>query len=127
MTVERHGLAIGIEQYNNEILLTLKAIGKLTHEDYRVITPMIESALAGIEEPRIKVLFDGRQMDGWELRAAWDDFKLGMKYRGEFTKVAIVGNQKWQKLAAKVGSWFVSGEVKNFADMDAAYDWLRES
>lgn len=126
MNRKRHGLAIGIEQYDNTFLLTLKAIGKLTHKDYQVITPMIESALAGIEEPHIKVLFDGREFDGWELRAAWDDFKLGMKYRGEFTKVAIVGNQKWQKLAAKVGGWFVSGEVKNFEELEAAFGWLQE-
>ncbi len=125
MGIKRHGLSIGIEQFNNEFLLTIKAIGKLTHEDYQIITPMIESALAGIEEPRIKVLFDGRQMEGWELRAAWDDFKLGLKYRGEFTKVAIVGNQRWQKLAAKVGGWFVSGDVKQFEDLDTAYDWLQ--
>ncbi|GAA4826753.1 STAS/SEC14 domain-containing protein [Marinicella pacifica] len=125
MGIKRHGLSIGIEQFNNEFLLTIKALGKLTHEDYQVITPMIESALAGIEEPRIKVLFDGRQMEGWELRAAWDDFKLGLKYRGEFTKVAIIGNQKWQKLAAKVGGWFVSGDVKHFQDLDTAYNWLQ--
>ncbi|MFV0542486.1 MAG: STAS/SEC14 domain-containing protein [Marinicella pacifica] len=125
MGIKRHGLSIGIEQFNNEFLLTIKAIGKLTHEDYQIITPMIESALAGIEEPRIKVLFDGRQMEGWELRAAWDDFKLGLKYRGEFTQVAIVGNQKWQQLAAKVGGWFVSGEVKHFQELETAYNWLQ--
>ena len=126
MTIERHGLSIGIERLNNEFLMTFKAIGKLTHGDYQIITPMIESALAGVEEPKIKVLFDGREMEGWELRAAWDDFKLGVKYRGEFTRVAIIGNQNWQKLATKVGGWFVSGEVKQFADLNAAYLWLQK-
>ena len=106
--------------------MTFKAIGKLTHGDYQIITPMIESALAGVEEPKIKVLFDGREMEGWEMRAAWDDFKLGVKYRGEFTRVAIIGNQNWQKLATKLGGWFVSGEVKHFVNMEAAYDWLQD-
>ena len=125
MAVKRHGISIGIERFNDDFLMTFKVIGKLTHEDYQVITPMIESALAGVEEPTVNVLLDASELAGWELRAAWDDFKLGLKYRGEFKKVAIVGNQKWQELAAKVGGWFVSGEVKHFQDWGAAFGWLQ--
>jgi len=125
MTQKKHGLSIGIERYDNAYLLTLKAVGKLTHQDYDIIVPMIESALAGVEESNLKVLFDATEFDGWEMRAAWDDFKLGMKYRSEFTKIAIVGNQRWQKLAAQVGGWFVSGEVKSFTDMEGAFGWLQ--
>ncbi len=40
MSVIRHGLSIGIERVNNEFFLSLKAVGKLTHEDYKKITPM---------------------------------------------------------------------------------------
>lgn len=124
MTIERHGLSIGIERSGNEFFLSLKAIGKLTHKDYETITPMIDSALAAVEQPRVKALIDGTELEGWEARAAWDDFRLGLKHGNEFVKIAIYGNKKWQKIASRVGSWFISGEVKYFEDGDEALDWL---
>jgi hypothetical protein len=86
---------------------------------------MIESALLGVKQPKIKAIFDASQLDGWELRAAWDDFKLGLKHGSEFEKIAIYGNKRWQEMSAKIGSWFISGEVKYFEDYDEALAWLR--
>ena len=36
---------------------------------------MIDSALNAVEEPQVKALIDGKEMKGWEVRVAWDDFK----------------------------------------------------
>ena len=126
MNMMRHGLSIGIERIGNDFFLSLKAVGKLTHADYEIINPMIDSALVGIKTPRIKVLVDGSELEGWELRAAWDDFKLGLKHGGEFDKIAIFGNKKWQEYSAKIGSWFISGEVKYFEDLNEALSWIKE-
>jgi hypothetical protein len=126
MSVARHVLSIGIEKVGNEFFLSLKAIGKLTHEDYETITPMIDSALEGVKDPKVNVFFDGTELEGWELRAAWDDFKLGLKHGGEFDRIALLGNKKWQEYASKIGSWFVSGEVKYFEDENEALAWLQE-
>ncbi len=41
MSIKKHGLSIGIERVDNNFFLSLKAVGKLTHEDYETITPMI--------------------------------------------------------------------------------------
>ena len=126
MTITRHGLSIGMERMDNRFFLTLKAIGKLTHEDYEKITPMIDAALEGVRDPEIRAYIDGTELDGWEPRAAWDDFKLGLKHGREFGKVAIFGNQRWLELASKVGAWFVSGEVRYFEDAHEALHWLKE-
>ncbi len=126
MSNRRHGLTIGIERIDNNFYLTMKAIGKLTHEDYQVITPMIDAALKGVDEPRIKALFDISEMQGWELRAAWDDFQLGLKHGSEFEKIALYGNKQWQKVVANIGSWFISGEVKYFENNQQAISWLDE-
>ncbi|MCP4335961.1 MAG: STAS/SEC14 domain-containing protein [Gammaproteobacteria bacterium] len=126
MTITRHGLSIGIESMGSEVFLCLKAQGKLTHEDYETITPMIDSALSSVKEPKVKVLIDGTEMEGWELRAAWDDFKLGLKHGNEFDKIAIYGNKNWQEIAARVGSWFISGEARYFENQQQALDWLSE-
>jgi SpoIIAA-like len=126
MSIIRHGLSIGIERVNDNFFLSLKAVGKLTHKDYEKINPMIDSALEGVKDPKVKVYIDGSELEGWELRAAWDDFKLGLKHGNEFDKIAIFGNKKWQEYTAKIGSWFVAGEVNYFEDTDEALTWLQK-
>jgi len=125
MSMTRHGLFIGIERVGSDFFLSLKAVGKLTHEDYEKINPMIDSALEGVTDPKVKVFIDGSELEGWELRAAWDDFRLGLKHGSEFDRIAIFGNKKWQSYAAKMGSWFIAGEVKYFEDAEAAIAWLQ--
>lgn len=124
MSVKKHGLSIGMERYKDTFFLSLKVVGRLTHQDYKIITPMLDSALAQVTNPRVDVLIDATELDGWDLRAAWDDFKLGLKHKNEFRRVAIFGNKNWQEFGAKLGNWFVSGEVNYFENWQDAYDWI---
>ena len=126
MTLIKHGLSIGIERVDNKIFLSLKAVGTLTHADYEIITPMIDAALAEVKNPQVDVLLDASELDGWDLRAAWDDFKLGLKHNNQFGKIAIYGNKKWQKNIAAIGNWFISGELKYFPQADQAIEWLKK-
>ena len=126
MSVQRHGITIGIERINGDFFLTLKLSGKLSHEDYEKITPMLDSALMTVKQPHIKALVDVTELKGWELRAAWDDFKLGLNHGTQFVKIAIYGNQNWLAMATKIGSWFVSGEAKYFDNEASALVWLHE-
>ncbi len=124
--IKKHGLNLGITRVDNYIFVELKAIGRLSHEDYQTLTPMLESAIAGIEQPKINMLIDATQFEGWELRALWDDFKLGLKHGREFQKLAIVGNKKWMPFATKLGSWFIAGEAKHFDELTDAIVWLNK-
>ena len=66
--------------------------------------------------------------DGTRLDIEWEKVKviyqLGLKHGNEFVRVAIHGNKRWQEIAARVGSWFVSGEVRYFDRRDDALAWL---
>ena len=123
----RHGLSLGIERTGQQFYVTLKAVGKLTHDDYSKMTPMLDAALGAVSSPSVNMLIDAAELDGWELRAAWDDFKLGLKHGNQFEKVAIVGNKRWQDLVAKLGSWFIACEVRAFTNMTDALAWLADS
>ncbi len=127
MKIESHGLSIGIERAEGYFFLKLKVRGTLTHEDYQTITPMIDSALAEVKEPKVRAFIDITELKGWEARAAWDDFKLGLKHGNEFEKVAILGNKKWQEISAKIGTWFIAGEIKYFENENDAISWLNNS
>ncbi len=59
MSLNMHGISIGIERYgDDDFFVTMKAVGKLTHEDYEYMVPMLESAIAGVKDPDIYALLD---------------------------------------------------------------------
>jgi len=124
--IKTHGLTVGIERKDNHYFLSMKGVGKLTHEDYQIITPLLDAALGEVKDPQVNALIDGTELDGWEARALWDDFKVGLKHGNQFVKIAIFGNKKWQEMAAKVGNWFMAGEIQFFDDREAALKWLSE-
>ena len=43
--MKKHGLAIGLERTGTTFYLTMKIVGKLTHEDYKTLTPLIDRLL----------------------------------------------------------------------------------
>lgn len=124
--MKKHGLAIGLERIGSTFYLTFKVVGKLSHADYETLTPLVDNALKAVPRAKIRAYVDITELEGWELQAAWDDFKLGLKHNKEFCRVAVLGNKKWQKVASKVGNWFTTGEVKYFEDAIIATEWLHE-
>ena len=122
----RHGVSIGLERTGSRFFLVIKAVGKLTHDDYQIMTPLLDSALRSVKQAKVNMLFDASELEGWELRAAWDDFKLGLKHGSEFVKIAIYGNKNWLEKSARVGNWFISGELQYYQNIDNALAWLDE-
>lgn len=127
MTLLKHGISIGIERYgDDDFFVAFKAIGTLTHQDYERMVPVLESALAGVKDPDIFALVDVTELDGLELKAAWDDIKLGVKHIRHFEKIAIVGKTTLQEVLAKLANWFTPAEVRFFVDNGDAVAWLRD-
>ncbi len=123
---KEHSVSIGISHVGEEFFLKIGVKGTLTHEDYEKMIPMVENAIVGVKDPKIKVLVDAREFDGWDMKAAWDDFKFGLKHNKEFTKLAFVGNKKWEAYSIKISNWFMSGEMKYFEELDDAIAWLNQ-
>ena len=127
MTSLSHGLSVGISRFRDEFFLTLKVVGKLTHDDYLTITPMLENALVSVEKPHVKAFVDCSQLEGWELRAAWDDCKLGISQGQYFSKIAVYSHKTWLEYATKVANWFMGARVRYFDNENDALIWLSES
>jgi len=120
-----HGISLGMNSIGNKIFLEMRVYGKLTHEDYQTIVPMLDNMINSIEDPQINVLIDARLFEGWELKAAWDDFKFGIKNLLKFNKIAVVGNSSLKKFLVKLANWFMpSGEIKYFETINDAYEWI---
>lgn len=124
MSSTQHHLDIELLTEQNTVIFFVKIHGELQHEDYQIIVPQLEQALAGIEHPEIHALIDLTELEGWTWHAAWDDLRLGLKHSGEFTRLAVVGNHDWEKWLLRLSQWFVHGEARYFEDGNQAQDWL---
>jgi hypothetical protein len=124
MSFKKHGFTIGLIRLDDENIVSMSAMGTLHDEDYKTMVPIIESLFKGIDSAKVKILFDASKLEGWDLKAAWDDFKFGLDHSSDFSKIAFLGDKKWEQIAAKIGNWFIPGEVKYFENEHAALQWL---
>lgn len=125
-TLYEHGISIGVSRVKNQFFVKMKVVGRLTHDDYEMITPLLENALNGVEHPNISLLIDATNFEGWSLQAVWDDLKLGLKHNKDFYKVALVGNKSWQEYGIKISNWFSMGTMEYFENTDDALAWLSQ-
>jgi len=107
-------------------LVAFRLSGKLSHADYQTFLPRLESLIQ--ERGRLSVLLELADFHGWDLEAAWEDFRFGMAHPNDFARIAMVGHGQLQHWMARMAKPFVNGEVKFFEheDLGAARDWLRE-
>ena len=124
MNINHHSLTIAIKRKADCYFLSCKAIGKLSIEDYQMITPIISSTLSSQPSPRLEILIDITQFDGWTLGAAWNDFVMGIKHSGEINRVAVFGNSYWQKVLSRAGNWLIAGEIRYFDNRMGAINWI---
>ncbi len=108
-------------------IFAFKATGKLTDADYQKFVPELEAEIE--KHGPLSVFLELEDFHGWEPKAAWDDFKMGLEHGGDFKKIAIVGDKKWERWMAIIGKAFTGGRIQYFDSQDSqkAWDWLRES
>ncbi len=102
--------------------------GVVSGDDYeKILVPAVEKKLQ--EGDGLKVLYHvGKDFDSYELKAMYDDTKVGFKFFGKWKKIAVVSDVEWIIHGAKIFSFAVSGEIRTFSNMeiDAAKKWLQE-
>jgi len=108
-------------------LLGFKMTGKLHDQDYQHFLPIVDAAIKAHGKVRLLAHFE--DFHGWDLHALWDDTKFSATHCADVERVALVGDQKWEKWMATVCKPFTLAKVKYFdaAQLDAAWQWLQEA
>ena len=105
--------------------MAFKLSGKLRDDDYKSLVPKVEMLVA---EGKRRFFVQFEDFHGWDLRAAWDDFKFAMRHYSDFDRIAMVGDRRWEQWMAQVCKPFTRAKVKYFdtSEIDDAWAWLRE-
>jgi hypothetical protein len=124
MTTATH--SIEVREETESKIITVRLTGKLTEEDYANFLPEVERLMA--ERPKTRMLVEMHDFHGWKMRAAWEDFKFGIRHFSDFERLALVGEKKWHKGMAWFCKPFTSAEVRYFDHdhLDEARAWLLE-
>jgi len=119
------GFTVGMIKVGEKPVIEMTITGTLHDEDYKIMVPVLEKLIKSFPKNQVDVIVNAINLKGWDLSAAWDDMKFGLDHGRDFSKIAFVGNKKWQKLAIKVGNWFMHGSMKYFEDFAEVKHWIQ--
>lgn len=120
-------MPIHLNEENDGKLLTIHVSGKLLKDDYTVFVPTFERLVQ--QHGKMRVLFDMSDFHGWEIGAAWEDFKFGIDHFSDIERMAMVGEKKWQEAMTVFVKPFTKAQVRYFDHAGAAEarKWLDEA
>lgn len=107
--------------------VALQLSAKLDAADYGGITSVLEERIA--KHGKISLLWDMREFDGWTAGGLWADTKFDVKHAQDFSRIAMVGEKKWQDWMASLMKPFTSAEVRYFdvIERETALAWALET
>lgn len=106
-------------------VLGYRVIGTITRDDYAVLKEEVDAVI--LQESSIRMLLDLEEFKGEEMKAWGADLKFGHDYRKKITRMAIVGDKKWQEWIAAIADPFYAQEAEFFTldEREDAWEWLR--
>lgn len=117
-------MSIQLKEENGGKMLTVFVSGKLIKADYETFVPEFERLLR--EHGKLRLLFDMAEFHGWKAAALWEDIKFDVKHFSDIERLAMVGDNQWQKGMATFCKPFTTATIRYFdrADGDVARTWL---
>jgi len=105
-------------------VVSVRATGKLTKEDYQRFVPEIETMVK--EHGKIRVLFEMHDFHGWKASALWEDIKFDLKHFGDIERLAIVGEKRWEQGMAAFCRPFTTAKIRYFDHslIEQAREWI---
>lgn len=111
-------MSIQLHEENGGRLIIVQVSGTLVKADYEKFVPEFERLVR--EHGKLRLLFDMTGFHGWELSAAWEDLKFGVKHLSDIERLAMIGEKKWQQGMAVFSKPFTKAQVRYFDHNDAA-------
>lgn len=104
-----------------------KLSGKLHDDDYKTFVPLIDAEIA--KSGKVNVLAQFHDFHGWDMHALWDDIKFSTTHCTRIEKIALVGENSWQKWMSAVCKPFTMAKIRYFdaSELESAKQWLAEA
>lgn len=116
---------IEIEHSPDGDMIVVRASGTLTTKDYESAIPELEHAMELSNGP-LRILMRLEDFRGWEIGALWRELEFDLKYRGDFGRIAVLGDSALEKWGTTLSAPFAKAEMRYFAidRENEALEWL---
>ncbi len=105
----------------------MKVGGKLQHQDYERIVPMLEKLIQ--EHGTVRCLVEMTELHGIEPRALWDEIKFDVRHARQIERCAVVGDKVWEAWMTRFSRpIFFNAEIRYFdtTECEKAWVWIQE-
>jgi len=111
-----------LEQSHDQVV-GLRVREKLTDRDYQSLVPYLEEAIQ--RHGKLRLYWEMVDFKGWKPAALWQDVKFDVRHGGDFERIAMVGEKRWQEWVSQLIKPFTGAEVKYFdhSKRDEAWSW----
>jgi SpoIIAA-like len=119
-------MPVQIEHETDDIYV-LRISGILKQSEFSAEQTAVARKIDSGSKPRL--LFILENFDGWERGADWNDLDFMISHGVKISKIAIVGEPRWETLAlAFAGAGVRRAPVKFFPpnELEQAKEWLAE-
>lgn len=115
---------IQLLEESKDALVAFRISGNIDKNDYDVMLPVLEERIK--QHGKIKVYAEVWEVEDISIGALWDEIKFDFKHAADFSRVAIVGDQKWIDWITLAAKPFTTAEVKyfDFTQRDQAWAWI---
>lgn len=112
-------------KYEPDGICALRISGILKRSEFGVEQSALARMIDIGSKPRLLVILE--RFQGWERGADWNDLDFMISHGGKISKIAIVGEPRWETLAlAFAGAGVRRAPVKFFPpdELEQARSWL---
>ena len=119
-------MSVELKELENGRLLEVHLSGKLVKKDYETFLPTVERLVK--QHGKLLMLVELHDFHGWTGGALWEDIKFDAKHFNDIERLAITGENKWEKGMAAFCQPFTTAKVRYFDHIRAAEarDWLAQ-
>ena len=103
-------------------LLGYSVSGDVTKADFETLTPVVASVVA--EQGSVCLLLDVTDFKVEKVSAVSSQVDFAKQFQGKIDKMAIVGDQSWEKAAGQLCDKFGVSNFKFFETDSDAWTWL---
>jgi hypothetical protein len=103
-------------------LVEFAVIGEFTLADFKEFEELVLYKIK-FTGP-VNLLVDLREMFSFTIDVAWEEIRFSHAHEHEFSRIAVLTGQRWEKWCAWLTRLFVHAEIRTFEEEAAARTWL---
>lgn len=116
---------IQLLEQSKDDLVAFSISGNVSRSDYNVMPPLLEERIK--QHGKIRVYAEVQDVEEYTLQALWEDIKFDMKHATDFSKAALVGDQKWIDWLTTMAKPFTTAKLRYFdySERTQAWEWIK--